>query len=156
MSSYQKEMVVAHAQPSTSSPTHKKNRRKLNKKRAAGGEDADMHEDGAPSAPAEQGANDVAEDDDLMIDAKDTGVSVNATAPTFAPLPASAQRTTLKSETRRIPIPPHRMTPLKKEWVNIFGPLTEILGLQVRMNVQRRCVEIRVRSYHLNGSRASL
>ena len=42
-------------------------------------------------------------------------------------------------------IPPHRMTPLKKEWINIFGPLTEMLGLQVRMNVQRKCVEIRVR-----------
>ncbi|KAI0797608.1 hypothetical protein C8Q75DRAFT_709284 [Abortiporus biennis] len=78
-----------------------------------------------------------------MIDIDtDTLPSQNA-APAFAPLPASAQRTNLKSETRRIPIPPHRMTPLKKEWVNIFGPLTEMLGLQVRMNVQRRCVEIR-------------
>ncbi|KAJ3492129.1 hypothetical protein NLI96_g229 [Meripilus lineatus] len=35
------------------------------------------------------------------------------------------------------------MTPLKKDWVNVFGPLTEMLGLQVRMNVQRKCVEIR-------------
>ena len=37
------------------------------------------------------------------------------------------------------------MTPLKKDWVNIFGPLTEILGLQVMTNVQSVCVEIRVR-----------
>ncbi|KAJ7074195.1 hypothetical protein C8F01DRAFT_1205361 [Mycena amicta] len=64
-------------------------------------------------------------------------------APAFSPLPANAGKTTLKSETRRIPIPPHRMTPLKKDWINVFGPLTEILGLQVRMNVQRRCVEAR-------------
>lgn len=138
-------MVVIHAQPSTSSPTQKKNRRKLHKKRAPG-EDAEMHEDGAPSAPVEQGANDAGEDDELMIDSEDAGISGNVDAPAFAALPASAQRTTLKSETRRVPIPPHRMTPLKKEWVNIFGPLTEILGLQVRMNVQRRCVEIRVGS----------
>ncbi|KAI6166933.1 hypothetical protein EDD17DRAFT_1542054 [Pisolithus thermaeus] len=67
-----------------------------------------------------------------------------STAPSFPPLPASAASSqSLKSETRRIPIPPHRMTPIKRDWVNIFSPLTEILGLQVRMNVQRRCVEIR-------------
>ncbi|TRM62544.1 hypothetical protein BD626DRAFT_548432 [Schizophyllum amplum] len=51
--------------------------------------------------------------------------------------------TRLKSETRRVPVPPHRMSPLKREWINIFGPMTELLGLQVRMNVQRRCVEMR-------------
>lgn len=139
-------MVVVHAQPSTSSPTQKKNRRKLHKKRT---EDAEMHQDNAPAAPAtaQKATSDAADDDELMIDTEEAGTSGNASAPTFAPLPASAQRTTLKSETRRIPIPPHRMTPLKKDWVNIFGPLTEILGLQVRMNVQRRCVEIRVRLY---------
>ena len=63
----------------------------------------------------------------------------------FAPLPAAtAQSGTKKSEIRRIPIPPHRMSPLKKDWVNMFVPLTEMCGLQVRMNVQRRTVEIRV------------
>lgn len=81
------------------------------------------------------------DDDDLMIDTDDVPLS---SAPAFPPLPASALHTTLKSETRRVAIPPHRMTPLKKDWITIFGPLTEILGLQVRMNVQRKCVEIRV------------
>lgn len=73
------------------------------------------------------------------------GMDVDATsAPSFPALPASAQRTTEKAESRKIAIPPHRMTPLKKDWVNIFSPLTEMLGLQVRMNVQKRAVEIRV------------
>jgi hypothetical protein len=36
------------------------------------------------------------------------------------------------------------MTPLKKEWVNVYGPLVEMMGLQVRMNVKRRCVELKV------------
>ena len=67
-----------------------------------------------------------------------------AGASSFPALPASAQRTTEKAESRKIAIPPHRMTPLKKDWVNIFSPLTEMLGLQVRMNVQKRAVEIRV------------
>jgi RNA-binding protein PNO1 len=64
--------------------------------------------------------------------------------PNFAPLPASALSTTSKGEIRRVSIPPHRLTPLKKDWINIYSPLTEILGLQVRMNVHKRAVEIRV------------
>ena len=43
------------------------------------------------------------------------------------------------------------MTPLKKDSMNNFGPLTEILGLQVRMTVQRKCVEIRVRLHTFFG-----
>lgn len=82
-----------------------------------------------------------ADDDDLMIETEDVTLT---SAPAFPPLPASAVQATLKSETRRIGIPPHRMTPLKKDWISIFGPLTEILGLQVRMNVQRKSVEVRV------------
>ncbi|KIM48800.1 hypothetical protein M413DRAFT_60144 [Hebeloma cylindrosporum] len=79
-----------------------------------------------------------------MIDTDPTQLAPPTTdAPSFAPVAPGAEKSTLKSETRRIPIPPHRMTPLKKDWLHIFGPLTEILGLQVRMNVQRRSVEIR-------------
>ncbi|KAI4521574.1 eukaryotic type KH-domain (KH-domain type I) [Schizophyllum commune Loenen D] len=68
---------------------------------------------------------------------------ISHSAPSFPALPANAGQSRLKSESRRIPIPPHRMSPLKREWINIFGPMTELLGLQVRMNVQRRCVEMR-------------
>lgn len=89
-------------------------------------------------------------DDDLMIDALPTTTSLpdafTTSAPIFpalTPNQAAGGKSTAKAEMRRIPIPPHRMTPLKKEWVSLFGPLTEILGLQVRMNVQRRCVEAR-------------
>lgn len=62
----------------------------------------------------------------------------------FAPLSTAAQSTVLKNEFRRVPIPPHRMSPLKREWVNIYTPMVEMLGLQVRMNVKRRCVEMKV------------
>ncbi|OJT08663.1 Pre-rRNA-processing protein PNO1 [Trametes pubescens] len=142
-------MVVLNTQPSTSELKHKKNRRKIAKKpartaSAQGAEDDDM--EGSSSAPGEQSA--AAQegwdegDDDVMIDT-DAAAPSQSAAPAFPALPASAQRTSLKSETRRIPIPPHRMTPLKKDWVNIFSPLTEMLHLQVRMNVQRKSVEIR-------------
>ncbi|MCJ1366962.1 pre-rRNA-processing protein pno1 [Acarospora aff. strigata] len=46
-------------------------------------------------------------------------------------------------ETRKVPIPPHRMTPLKASWPKIYPPLVEHLKLQVRMNVKNRAVELR-------------
>ncbi|TFY55707.1 hypothetical protein EVJ58_g8084 [Rhodofomes roseus] len=145
-------MVVLHAEPSSSSTTHKKNRRKLNRKASAKSADIQDEEMGDESADitevvphilAEQGKQQTGDDDELMIDTDPSSLPTQSSAPAFPPLPASAQRTALKSEMRRIPIPPHRMTPLKKDWVNIFSPLTEMLQLQVRMNVQRKCVEIR-------------
>ena len=146
-------MVALNTQASTSEVKHKKNRRKMAKKpariaRTEGAEDQEMDEV-SPAAAAEpiedlqQETNWVEQDDEVMIDT-DPSAPPQADAPAFPPLPASAQRSALKSEIRRIPIPPHRMTPLKKDWVNIFSPLTEMLQLQVRMNVQRKCVEIRV------------
>jgi len=47
------------------------------------------------------------------------------------------------SETRNVPIPPHRMTPLKTSWPKIYPPLVEHLKLQVRMNIKSRAVELR-------------
>ncbi|KAG8412426.1 pre-rRNA-processing protein pno1 [Metarhizium acridum] len=46
-------------------------------------------------------------------------------------------------ETRKIPVPPHRMTPLKQAWPSIYPPLVEHLKLQCRMNIKRKTVELR-------------
>jgi RNA-binding protein PNO1 len=160
-------MVVTHASTITATsstpPTKtKKTRRKISRKNPAHAfsdpSTSQQHNDeemviGAPGE--ETGISFISEsnptsqdDDELMIDTDLTQLAPPTTtdAPSFAPVAPGAEKSTLKSETRRIPIPPHRMTPLKKDWLHIFGPLTEILGLQVRMNVQRRSVEIRVRS----------
>ncbi|KAI0039424.1 eukaryotic type KH-domain (KH-domain type I) [Auriscalpium vulgare] len=142
-------MVVVQTEPSTSAPVHK-NRRKLSKKKApripedgAAEHDEEMGTTARTPAGPDKPSEDTAEDDDaLMIDTDDVPLPPSS-APSFGPVSAAAAAGPLKSETRRIAIPPHRMTPLKKDWVNIFGPLTELLGLQVRMNVQRKSVEIR-------------
>lgn len=52
-----------------------------------------------------------------------------------------------RSESRKVPIPPHRMTPLKSAWPKIYPPLVEHLKLQVRMNIKSRSVEIRTSKY---------
>lgn len=54
-------------------------------------------------------------------------------------------------EQRKVPIPPHRMTPLKTYWPKIYPPLVEHLKLQVRMNVKSRTVELRNSKYALYG-----
>lgn len=46
-------------------------------------------------------------------------------------------------ESRKVAIPPHRMSPLKSEWSKIYPPLVDHLKLQVRMNVPRKAVELR-------------
>ncbi|XP_043838604.1 RNA-binding protein PNO1 [Dromiciops gliroides] len=48
-----------------------------------------------------------------------------------------------KGEVRKIPVPANRYTPLKENWMKIFTPVVEHLGLQIRFNLKSRNVEIR-------------
>ncbi|QRW27058.1 pre-rRNA-processing protein PNO1 [Rhizoctonia solani] len=133
--------IVSPSAPASSSKPKSKNRRtkssaKKNLIAAQPQESANVDQDLIPLGDVVMGESTADGDGGMDVD--------NENTPYFPALPASAQRATEKSETRKIPIPPHRMTPLKKDWVNIFSPLTEMLGLQVRMNVQKRAVEIRV------------
>ena len=48
------------------------------------------------------------------------------------------------TETRKIPVPSHRYTPLKENWLKIYTPIVEHLKLQIRFNLRTRHVEIKV------------
>ena len=48
-----------------------------------------------------------------------------------------------EDDTRKIPVPPHRYTPLKENWMKIFTPVVEHLHLQIRFNLKSRQVELR-------------
>jgi len=61
--------------------------------------------------------------------------------PTFAP--EHANTLIHRTESRKVPVPPHRMTPLKASWPKIYPPLVEHLKLQVRMNIKSRAIELR-------------
>ncbi|CEJ93390.1 Putative Pre-rRNA-processing protein PNO1 [[Torrubiella] hemipterigena] len=71
--------------------------------------------------------------------------------PRFAP--AKDIDPVTRVETRKVPIPPHRMTPLKQAWPQIYPPLVEHLKLQCRMNIKRKSVELRT-SKHTNDTGA--
>ncbi|KAK4121712.1 hypothetical protein N657DRAFT_647906 [Parathielavia appendiculata] len=48
-----------------------------------------------------------------------------------------------RAETRKIPIPPNRMSALKSNWSKIYPPLVDHCKLQVRMNIKEKRVELR-------------
>lgn len=82
-------------------------------------------------------ATETAQDNDMRIDEEGR--------PVFTP--AKDRNDTYRIETRKVPVPPHRMTPLKTYWSKIYPPLVEHLKLQVRMNVKNRAVELRTSKF---------
>ncbi|PVD25538.1 hypothetical protein C0Q70_13194 [Pomacea canaliculata] len=61
--------------------------------------------------------------------------------PSFPPVTVSA--TERKTEVRKVPVPPHRYTPLRDQWMKIFTPVVDHLKLQIRFNLKTKTVEIR-------------
>lgn len=61
--------------------------------------------------------------------------------PRFSSASKSGQH--VKIESRKIAVPPHRMSPLKNSWPKIYPPLVDHLKLQVRMNLKTKTVELR-------------
>ncbi|KAF2832032.1 Pre-rRNA-processing protein PNO1 [Ophiobolus disseminans] len=81
----------------------------------------------APEAPTE--------------DTSMTDVSGRPQFPAAKSIPLAFRR-----ETRKVLIPPHRMTPLKAAWPKMYPPLVEHLKLQVRTNIKAKAIELRTSS----------
>ncbi|KAM9364269.1 RNA-binding protein PNO1 [Pholidichthys leucotaenia] len=71
----------------------------------------------------------------------DTGEPVASKRPQFPPI--SGDKLLGPDEMRKIPVPAHRYSPLKENWLKIFTPIVENLQLQVRFNLKTRNVEIK-------------
>jgi RNA-binding protein PNO1 len=61
--------------------------------------------------------------------------------PTSLSILTSSPRPSLHSS--KIPVPQHRLTPLKAAWMDLYTPVTAHLGLDMRMNLKAKRVEIR-------------
>ncbi|KAK4702736.1 RNA-binding protein PNO1, partial [Phenoliferia sp. Uapishka_3] len=92
------------------------------------------------------------DDDSIMIDPSSLSLPTPVTRIQISSLPGadalsfpavSHVTTSGLTQRRKVAIPPHRMTPLKRDWIKIYSPLVEECGLQVRMNVKRRWVEMK-------------
>jgi len=58
-------------------------------------------------------------------------------SPPLPPLPPSS------SSSLQVPVPQHRLTPLKQAWLDLYKPITGHLGLDMRMNLKSKRVELR-------------
>ncbi|EIE76181.1 hypothetical protein RO3G_00885 [Rhizopus delemar RA 99-880] len=104
----------------------------------------------APKLLSKKTQKDVQNDeDDVLIDASAVPTSSSDVVmeevkdkPSFTPASAAEEKKVTKGQ-RKIPIPPHRMSPLKRHWLDLYSPLVEHMKLQVRMNVKSKTVELR-------------
>ncbi|KAK0741931.1 hypothetical protein B0T21DRAFT_345789 [Apiosordaria backusii] len=100
------------------------------------------------------------QEDELILDIQD---ATGLTDPTAAASPQNGDDTEMvvdeegrprfapgkdvdpvrRVETRKIPIPPNRMSALKNNWSKIYPPLVDHCKLQVRMNIKDKRVELR-------------
>lgn len=88
-----------------------------------------------------------AEDEEMKDDtpASTTVVLDESGKPKFSAASKSGMK--VKLESRKVPVPPHRMTPLKNTWMKIYPPLVDHLKLQVRMNLKTKTVEMKTNKY---------
>ncbi|KAI9294402.1 pre-rRNA-processing protein PNO1 [Neoconidiobolus thromboides FSU 785] len=95
------------------------------------------------------------DEQDIMIDGSFTGNSGahqaqtteydmedNSVAPKPQFKPFEEKKTINRNERRKVPIPQHRMAPLRKEWMKLYTPVVEHLKLNIRMNVKSKTVEL--------------
>ncbi|KAK1386709.1 KH domain-containing protein [Heracleum sosnowskyi] len=68
-----------------------------------------------------------------------------ASKPNFEPLKAH-EISDGQVQFRKVSVPPHRYTPLKKVWMEIYTPVYEQMKVDIRMNLKGRKVELKTRS----------
>jgi len=78
---------------------------------------------------------------DLMDTTENNNTNSEIKRPNFQPAVVESSEST--REFRKVPVPPHRYTPLKENWMKIFNPIVEHLHLQIRFNMSKKLVEIR-------------
>ncbi|KAL2421196.1 Pre-rRNA-processing protein PNO1 [Exophiala dermatitidis] len=94
----------------------------------------------APQPSESAAALETTGDTDMQIDEEGR--------PRFAPASTQSDSpSAVRIQSRKVPIPPHRMTPLKASWPKIYPPLVEHLKLQVRMNIKSKAVELRTSKF---------
>ncbi|KAL6187787.1 hypothetical protein ACLB2K_039182 [Fragaria x ananassa] len=64
--------------------------------------------------------------------------------PSFEPLKAH-EMSDGQVQFRKVSVPPHRYTPLKKAWMEIYTPIYEQMKIDIRMNLKGRKVELKTR-----------
>ncbi|KAJ9182494.1 hypothetical protein P3X46_006485 [Hevea brasiliensis] len=64
--------------------------------------------------------------------------------PKFEPLKAH-EMSDGRVQFRKVSVPPHRHSPLKKAWMEIYTPIYEQMKIDIRMNLKARKIELKTR-----------
>lgn len=93
-----------------------------------------------PQKKAQKRSANAGEDVEMQVDAA-TGIEGNQRS---GPGQAPPKAKRIRSELRKISVPPHRYSSLKEAWMKIFTPVVEHMKLQIRFNMKARQVELRI------------
>lgn len=63
--------------------------------------------------------------------------------PKFSALTAKVLRSQ-GEEMRKVSVPPHRLSPLRKQWMQLYEPVVRYLKLQIRMHIPTKSVQLKV------------
>ncbi|XP_077210293.1 uncharacterized protein LOC143845762 [Tasmannia lanceolata] len=74
-----------------------------------------------------------------------TGSGSPPLKPKFEPLKAH-ETSNGRVQFRKVSVPTHRFTPLRKAWMEIYTPIYEQMKIDIRMNLKARKVELKTRS----------
>lgn len=102
----------------------------------------EVEEEAAAAAMEEEVPEEEGSDGEQEAGKRQRGAAGAVAVPQF-PAISAQEASAGKSEFRRIPVPPHRYTPLRKDWMQLYTPIVQHLKLDVRMNPRNRCVEIK-------------
>ena len=116
----------------------------------AGGREDDLLQAAAPMSGIEAGVEEPQQGGQQAAAAQqqqqggDGDGAAAAPKPKFPPM-SSYEQNGRRIEFRRVPVPQHRMTPLKNAWLQLYKPVTENLKLDMRMNLKTRKARARGR-----------
>ena len=112
----------------------------------------DVDEAGAAVVSAGAVEHKAAYDEDGMngVEVDENEVARASAVPDFPALSAR-QMNGATAQFLRVPIPPHRLAPLQKNWMEVYQPVVEHMKLQIRFNPKKRAVELRTSQYTENG-----
>ncbi|EDW75390.1 uncharacterized protein Dwil_GK20148 [Drosophila willistoni] len=83
-------------------------------------------------------------DNEMQVDGDDNGAAAELLVPTSSGNSGPNRAKRIRSEIRKVSVPPHRYSSLKEHWMKIFTPVVEHMKLQIRFNMKARQVELRI------------
>jgi RNA-binding protein PNO1 len=80
----------------------------------------------------------------MEVDTVSSESKVLPPKPKFEPLKPH-EISTGQVQFRKVSVPPHRYTPLRKAWMDIYTPIYEQMMIDIRMNLKPRKIELKTR-----------